>query len=281
MEISVEDFKTKFIGIFGKKVWNDFSKYRRDKKKSKSFNSLEEVRTQLIKYKNRCKDLTNFYSHTQYTRFVLICIEMAYGDSKIHKDFDKKTKLSNGNYNRKWENEHIFSQNSFDDTFKTLKDGEITRLPDCLKRRSTCRSINWKIRRPSIQSNIRTNRRICLRLYIDIDKHLSCQNINNLTLISRELNGDEEYKKANFQKKKSLMASSKKNELNFHINRIFKDKKAYRAEDYFFLLLNRGIKLKYDFERIFEPDNSKSLIFFRDVLGFSETEIQSTFPTTP
>lgn len=210
MEISVEDFKTKFIGIFGKKVWNDFSKYRRDKKKPKSFNSLEEVRTQLIKYKNRCKDLTNFYSHTQYTRFVLICIEMAYGDSKIHKDFDKKTELSNGNYNRKWEIEHIFSQNSFDDTFKTLKDGEITRLPDCLKRRSTCRSINWKIRRPSIQSNIRTNRRICLRLYIDIDKHLSCQNINNLTLISRELNGDEEYKKANFQQKKSLMASSKK-----------------------------------------------------------------------
>lgn len=273
MAISVADFKNRFIRIFGNKVWEDFRKYRR----GKSFNSMEDVSAHLIKYKNRYKDLSNFYSHKQYTRFILICIEIAYGDRKMNIDFDKRTPLSKGNYDRKWEIEHIFSQNSFDDTFKPLKDGDITRLPNCSNRRSTWQSNNWKIRYPSIQSNIRTNRRICLRLYIDIDKHLSCQNINNLTLISRKLNGDEEYKKANFQQKKSLMASSTKNELNFHINRIFKDKKAYKTEDYFFLLLDRGIKLKCDFERIFEPDNSKILIFFRDVLGYSESDIKSTF----
>lgn len=78
MAISVADFKNRFIRIFGNKVWDDFYKYRR----GKSFNSMEDVSAHLIKYKNRYKDLSNFYSHKQYTRFILICIEIVYGDSK-------------------------------------------------------------------------------------------------------------------------------------------------------------------------------------------------------
>lgn len=247
MVISVVDFKTKFIEIFGNKVWEDFCKYRRGKKNRKSFNSMEDVSVHLIKYKNRCNDLTNFYSHKQYTRFILICIELALGDSKIEKDFDKRTPLLNGNYNRKWEIEHIFPQNSFDNTFRTLKSG----------------------------------------LDPITDRYLDKHCLNNLTLISRKLNGDTKYKTADFQTKVKLMTSSKGNykEKDFYINRIFKNPSAKSAEsekDYFRLLLERQHILQFDFDRIFKPDEiGIPMIFFRDVLGYSECEIQSTFPPTP
>ena len=77
------------------------------------------------------------------------------------------------------------------------------------------------------------------------------------------------------------MNSSKENykEKDFYINRIFKNQS---AKDYFQLLLERQYILQFDFNRIFKPDEiGIPMIFFRDVLGYSESEIQSTFPPTP
>lgn len=284
MAISVVDFKTKFIEIFGNKVWEDFCKYRRGKKNRKSFNSMEDVSVHLIKYKNRCNDLTNFYSHKQYTRFILICIELALGDSKIEKDFDKRTPLLNGNYNKKWEIEHIFPQSSFNDTFQTLKSRPDSIL-ECLNRHSSWQ-LNRRIRWPRTLSNRQSNTCMSLQfywtcLYCYIDRYLGKHCLNNLTIISRKLNGDKEYKTADFQTKVNLMNSSKENykEKDFYINRIFKNQS---AKDYFQLLLERQYTLQFDFNRIFKPDEiGIPMIFFRDVLGYSESEIQSTFPPTP
>ena len=287
MVISVADFTDRFIRIFGNKVWEDFCKYSRSKKNRKCFNSMKDVSAHLIKYNNRCKDLTNFYSHKQYTRFILICIELASGDSKVEKDFDKRTPLLNGNYNRKWEIEHIFPQNSFDDTFQTLKSRPDPIL-ECLNKYSS-RQLIRRIRWPRTLSNRQSNTCMSLQfywtcLYCNIDRYLNKHCLNNLTLISRKLNGDTEYKTADFQTKITLMNSSKENykEKDFYINRIFKNQSAKLAKDYFRLLLERQYILQFDFDKIFKPDEiGIPIIFFKDILGYSESAVKSTFHITP
>ena len=61
MEISVEDFRTKFIRIFGDKIWDDFFKYCRCENQTETFDSLEEVATQLITYSNKYDRVSNLY----------------------------------------------------------------------------------------------------------------------------------------------------------------------------------------------------------------------------
>ena len=120
-----------------------------------------------------------------------------------------------------------------------------------------------------------------------MDEKWNKNHIYNLTLISRKLNGNEDYKIADFEKKKTVMYSSDETyeEKAFYINRIFQDNQATDPSKYSELLLQRKEELEKAFKNIFikcSPDDSDNpLFFFRDVLGYSESEIQSTFPTTP
>ncbi|MBF0937095.1 DUF1524 domain-containing protein [Abiotrophia sp.] len=105
-----------------------------------------------------------------------------------------------------------------------------------------------------------------------VNKH----SLGNLTLITRKLNGTEGYKDADFQIKKSLIQRSKKN-IGLYINCIFKNQSAKLTKDYFRLLEDRQLELKNDFDKIFKPNEiGIPIIFFRDVLGYSEGAIKST-----
>lgn len=270
MTISVRKFEKRFKMIFGDKIWEDFISY----KGVVSFQSMNEVVRQLYIYKRKFFEASNLYEkHKPYTRFVLISIERAFRRKSRLIIFDETKKLNGGNFNRSWEVEHIFPQGDFDSDFEGLRN-EASRLPKCLNERLS---------------------RCCLSC--NIDKYLGKHNLNNLTLISRKLNGNEEYKNADFPIKKYIMNCSTENytEKDFYINRIFKDKKtyektAYEIKDYLFLLVNRDIKLKRDFNRIFLTDKFRiikpdefgvPIIFFRDVLGYSKSDINSTFHIKP
>lgn len=241
MVISVDDFKTKFTQIFGDEIWDDFIVYGRRKQDTKSFNSIHDVIKQLNKYKKKIAN-RNLYTEgksRRFARFALISIEKAFRHHSRTIIFNEKEELSNGNFNRSWEVEHIFPQSKFDTTLKKIN------------RRSTL-----------------------------LNKRLNKHSLNNLTLITRELNGKEKYKVANFQTKKRLIKQSKENE-GLYINRIFKNQSAKSAKDYFRLLLKRQYKLKFNFNKIFKPDEiGIPVVFFRDVLGYSESDIKTMLHIT-
>ena len=268
MVISVADFKTKVTHIFGDEIWDDFIVYGRRKQDTKSFNSIHDVIKQLNKYKKKIanRDLYTKGINRRFARFALISIERAFRPQSRSITFNKKVVLKNGNFNRIWEVEHIFPSkgtNCFD---------EIIKVP---KKTNTCP------KKGTYNNKLITQ--------------ITCNSICNLTLISRELNGKEEYKNADFQTKKDVMNSPKKEkdvmnpakkeyyeEKDFYINRIFKNRSAKPSKDYFRLLLARQLNLKFDFNRIFKPDATGiPVVFLRVVLGYSESEIQSTFPPTP
>lgn len=270
MVISVVDFTDRFKGIFGDKIWDDFFKYCRCENQTETFDSLEEVATQLITYSNKYDRVSNFYKkHKPFTRFVLICIERAYRSESRDIEFLAPLQHSDNPNDKKWEVEHIFpskGQKSFDNIITVPK------KPDSCPKEGT--NHNEQIEK--------------------ITKNSIC----NLTLISRELNGAEGYKNEDFQKKKDVMNSPKKEkdvinpakeeyyeEKDFYINRIFQDDQATNPSEYLELLLQRKEELEKAFKNIFikcSPEYSDNpLFFFRDVLGYSESEIQSTFPTAP
>ena len=257
MTISVRKFEKRFKMIFGDEIWEDFISY----KGVVSFQSMNEVVRQLYIYKRKFFEASNLYEkHKPYTRFVLISIERAFRRKSRLIKFAEKMELDNGYFNRRWEIEHIFPQADFDSVFEGLKN-EASRLPKCLNKRLS---------------------RCCLSC--NIDKYLGMHNLNNLTLISRKLNGSDAYANADFQKKKRLINCPKEKykESNFYINRIFKNQYAKSSTDYFGLLLARQYKLTLDFNRIFKPDKfGIPIIFFRDVLGYSKSDIKSTFHIRP
>ena len=297
MVISVKDFKTKFIGIFGDEIWDDFIKYGRSKQNTISFKSMHEVVRHLSNYKEKFFEARNFYEHKPYTRFVLISIERAFRRKSRLIKFAEKMELDNGYFNRRWEIEHIFPQSGYDNIFKRKKIGS-TQLQKRSKRQPNRQLNRCKRKRPYRKLNNRSNKRLYWPYTLrKIDKYIGMHRLNNLTLISRKLNGDKKYKTADFQIKKYIMNCSTENytEKDFYINRIFKDRKTYERtvyeiEDYVSLLKNRGIKLKRDFNRIFVTDKFRitkpdeldiPIIFFRDVLGYSKSDIKSTFHITP
>ena len=233
MVISVEDFTERFKETFGDEIWNDFIEYGRIKQDTKSFNSIHDVIKQLNAYKKKIAN-RNLYTkgkNRRFVRFVLISIERAFRPKSRSIKFNKKDKLNNGHFNRRWEVEHIFPKSKFDNTFKG-----VTILNSALNKHS----------------------------------------LGNLTIITRELNGEKKYIDADFQAKKSLVRQSKKNK-GLHINRIFKNRFAKLSKDHYRLLLVRQRKLKYDFNRVFQPNKfGIPIIFFRDVLGYSGGAIKST-----
>ena len=167
MEISVEDFKTKFTQIFGDEIWDDFIEYVPCKQHTKSYNSMHDVIKQLNEYKKKIAN-RNLYTegkNRRFARFVLISIERAFRPKSRSIKFNKKDKLKNGHFNRRWEVEHIFQKSKFDNTFKGVT-----------------------------------------LLNSGLNKH----SLGNLTLITRELNGEKKYIDADFQAKKSLVRKSKK-----------------------------------------------------------------------
>lgn len=253
MAISVKNFEKRFKKIFGDEIWDDFIEYKRNNNHTEIFDSLQEVVTQLIAYSNKYDGVSNFYEQNKpFTRFVLISIERAFRPHSRSIKFNKKQALKKGNFNRVWEIEHIFpsrGSNSFN---------EIIKVP---KKTNSC---------PKKDTNNN-------KLIIQITSNSIC----NLTLISRKLNGKEEYKKADFQKKKDIMNSPKYKEKDFYINRIFKNQSAKSSKDYFRLLLYRQLKLKVSFNRVFKPNKfGIPIIFFKEVLKYSEGNIKSTFHIT-
>ena len=250
MVISVRSFKKRFIRIFGDDVWNDFIDFGKSEQDTKSFTSMHDVIKQLNKYKKKIanRDLYTKGINRRFARFALISIERAFRPQSKSITFNKKVVLKNGNFNRIWEVEHIFSSkgtNCFD---------EIIKVP---KKTNTCP------KKGTYNNKLITQ--------------ITCNSICNLTLISRELNGKEKYKNADFQTKKKIMNPPKYKEKDFYINRIFKNRSAKPSKDYFRLLLARQLNLKFDFNRIFKPDvTGIPVVFFEDVLGYSEGAIKST-----
>ena len=267
MVISVIEFKNRFKQLFGPHVWADFLSFGNNNSLNDKFNSMEEAWGQIIKYKNKYGKISNFYKrHKQFTRFVLISIERKYREASRTITFSAPLKTGNKKYDKEWEVEHSFpskGQNSFDNIINVLK------KPDCCPKEGTNRNEQ-------------------------IEK-LTSNSICNLTLISRELNGDEDYKIEDFQTKKDVMNSPKKEkdvmnpakeeyyeEKDFYINSIFRDAQATDTSEYLELLLRRKKELNRDFKKIFEMNGDDNpFLFFKEVLGFSEHEIQSTFPRTP
>lgn len=231
---------------------------------------MEEAWGQIIKYKNKYGKISNFYKrHKQFTRFVLISIERKYREASRTITFSAPLKTGNKKYDKEWEVEHIFPSKG----------------PKCFD------NIINVPKKTNSSPKEGTNRNE------QIEK-ITRNSICNLTLISRELNGAEGYKNEDFQTKKDVMNSPKKEkdvmnpakeeyyeEKDFYINSIFRDAQATHTSEYLELLLQRKGKLEKAFKNIFikcSPDDSDNpLFFFRDVLGYSESEIQSTFPTTP
>ena len=270
MVISVADFTERFVEIFGDKIWDDFIKYRRGENHTEIFASLEEATTQLIAYSNKYDRVSNFYKkHKPFTRFVLICIERTNRSESRDIDFIASLQKSNNPNDKEWEVEHIFPSKG----------------PKCFD------NIINVPKKTNSSPKEGTNRNE------QIEK-ITRNSICNLTLISRELNGAEGYKNEDFQTKKDVINSPKKEkdvmnpakeeyyeEKDFYINSIFRDAQATDTSEYLELLLQRKEGLEKAFKNIFikcSPDDSDNpLFFFRDVLGYSESEIQSTFPTTP
>ena len=268
MAISVANFTERFKETFGDEIWDDFIEYGRSNQDTKSLNSIHDVIKQLNAYKKKIAN-RNLYTkgkNRRFVRFALISIERAFRSHSRSTIFNEKEELNNGHFNRSWEVEHIFPSKGpkcFDNIINVPKKTD-----------------------SSPKEGTNRNEQI---------EKITRNSICNLTLISRELNGAEGYKNEDFQTKKDVMNSPKKEkdvmnpakkeyyeEKDFYINRIFQDDQATDSSEYLDLLLRRKKELNQDFKKIFEMDGDDNpFLFFKEVLGFSENEIQSTFPRTP
>lgn len=237
MAISVADFTNRFIRIFGDDVWNDFIDFGKSKHATKSFNSMHDVIKQLNEYKKKIAN-RNLYTEGKKRRFARFVL--------ISIERSLRPKSRSIKFNKK----------------DKLKNGHFNR--------------SWEIEHIFPKSKFDTTLKKINRRSTLLNKRLNKHSLNNLTLITRELNGKEKYKTADFQAKKRLIQQSKENE-GLYINRIFKNQSAKSAKDYFRLLLKRQYTLKFDFNRIFKPDEiGIPIVFFEDVLGYSEGAIKST-----
>ncbi|MGQ7543997.1 GmrSD restriction endonuclease domain-containing protein [Streptococcus suis] len=88
--------------------------------------------------------------------------------------------------------------------------------------------------------------------------------LGNLTLISRDLNGDEIYKVAQFKKKKEIIRDFEEND--FYINQVFRSN-AISEKDYEKLLICRKEQLQNDFINIFKQNDIWNFsLFYNEVL---------------
>lgn len=92
-------------------------------------------------------------------------------------------------------------------------------------------------------------------------------NLGNLTLISRDLNNNKDYKYALFDGKKELIKYFEENK--FYINKVF-GSKADGEEEYENLLMDRSRQLKEDFKSLFMLNGNRNFkLFFKEVLQLS------------
>ncbi|MCY7234503.1 MULTISPECIES: hypothetical protein [Streptococcus] len=78
MDITVEKFKTRFIAVFGEKVWEKFNKKFRNKHQIENdFQTIDEIEMHLKKYIEHIDKVKNFFNtdNKHFLRFILICIE--------------------------------------------------------------------------------------------------------------------------------------------------------------------------------------------------------------
>lgn len=223
MDITVEKFKTRFIAVFGEKVWEKFNKKFRNKHQIENdFQTIDEIEMNLKKYIEHIDKVKNFFNtdNKHFLRFILICIE------KVNRIESRKYHFSlplnqDGGNEKMWEIEHIIPCKSFE---KQISDAK----------------------------------------FASEHKH----HLSNLTLISRSLNGKENYKTASFNKKKELIQSY--DEGNLYINLIFREE-VESEEDLRALFEKRGESLKEDFHNIFFNNNKWNLtIFYEIILADSE-----------
>ena len=277
MTISAVDFKNRFIRIFGAAIWTDFIDFSKSKQDSKSFQLMHYEIRQLDEYSKKIEN-RNLYTkgkNQRFARFVLISIERAFHPQSRSINFDETIKLKDGHFNRYWEIEHIFPQSGFDDFFKKVE--HFTAL---FNRRLYRRSHRRPHIRPHRRSHRRSYRNLYFTAYMHVEEYLNKHFINNLTLITRELNGHQYYKTAKFLRKRRLIQQFEENK-GLYINHIFKNQSAKSAKDCFRLLVDRQYKLKFNFNRIFKPDEiGIPVVFFRDVLGYSESDIKTMLHIT-
>ncbi|HEL1907189.1 TPA: DUF1524 domain-containing protein [Streptococcus suis] len=188
MEITVKDFKDRFIAVYGENVWRDFYQTHRTPYQVKvGFQSIEEIESHLETYLSNITNVQNFYidNNKQFLRFILISIERAYRPESRKYNFSE---LYYGFGNeKKWEIEHIFSLSKFDDEFSNKR----------------------------FRTHVKNS-------------------LGNLTLISRDLNGDATYKEALFKEKKEIIRGFE--EKDFYINQVFRSN-AISEKDYEKLLI--------------------------------------------
>ncbi|NEW62185.1 hypothetical protein GMA11_02130 [Granulicatella sp. zg-ZJ] len=89
--------------------------------------------------------------------------------------------------------------------------------------------------------------------------------LSNLTIISRDLNGLEEYKIAEFSKKRELMKKNK--EYYFYLNEIFRNP-SENVDEYF---ESRGQQLKDDFKKVFCDENYTEYLL--KILNISDNDV--------
>lgn len=88
--------------------------------------------------------------------------------------------------------------------------------------------------------------------------------LGNLTLISRDLNGDATYKEALFKEKKEIIRGFE--EKDFYINQVFRSN-AISEKDYEKLLICRKEQLQNDFINIFKQNDIWNFsLFYNEVL---------------
>ncbi|HHW4958315.1 TPA: GmrSD restriction endonuclease domain-containing protein [Streptococcus suis] len=218
MEITVKDFKDRFIAVYGENVWKDFYQTHRTPYQVKvGFQSIEEIECHLETYLSNITNVKKFYSdnNKQFLRFILISIERAYRPESRKYNFSE---LYYGFGNeKKWEIEHIFSLSKFDDEFSNKR----------------------------FRTHVKNS-------------------LGNLTLISRDLNGDATYKEALFKEKKEIIRGFE--EKDFYINQVFRSN-AISEKDYEKLLICRKEQLQNDFINIFKQNDIWNFsLFYNEVL---------------
>ncbi|MGQ7549194.1 GmrSD restriction endonuclease domain-containing protein [Streptococcus suis] len=218
MEITVKDFKDRFIAVYGENVWKDFYQTHRTPYQVKvGFQSIEEIEYHLETYLSNITNVQNFYidNNKQFLRFILISIERAYRPESRQYNFSE---LYYGFGNeKKWEIEHIFSLSKFNEEFSNKR----------------------------FRTHVKNS-------------------LGNLTLISRDLNGDATYKEAQFKEKKEIIRDFEEND--FYINQVFRSN-AISEKDYEKLLICRKEQLQNDFINIFKQNDIWNFsLFYNEVL---------------
>lgn len=225
-EYNKDEYREKMIQVYGKKVVEYFEKF--ENKKDKSFpENYEAFKGKMESYVSRIgepgasieddklkKKASNFNTHKQFARFILISIEKHNQNLSIN--LSEKADESNTN---KWQTEHI--------------------LPQADK----------------------NNVDIC---YL--------RSLGNLTLISKELNGNEDYKNAEYKVKQKIILEKNeyKSEKDFYLNKFFEEKEIFDVAT----VDERYKQLKREFKNIFiDSTNAEfTLSRFEEIIGVREMD---------